>query len=252
MTRRLCRKAALALLVLPLAAVPPTAAAAPAGAGPGVAYEFAGRLLADPPAGANALTLRVHGGNHRALRVLLGHRATQAFRVDGATRYLRWSAGVPAVVGLDDLRPGDRVRVRIRAGRGATLEAVTATPATRVADRDGPRVSPRLPVWVFRGSATGPAADGRVAVHVSGGNGRALRALLGHGRQRTFRYADTTVFLRWTAVLPSVVTAAEIEAGDRVTVRIRAPRGAALPAILARPAVRIAEHTSVSGVVRSP
>jgi len=243
MTRRTVSGLALALAALPALTTPALATPTATAARPGQAlYVFTGRLVADPPAGANALTVRVLNGNRHALRALVGRRATQAFRVDAGTRYLRWTDGVPAVVDLDDLRPGDRVSVRVRAHRRAPLKRVTSTPAAAVADRGREVPAPAQPQWVFRGTATGPAADGLVPVRVSGGNRRVLRVMLGQSLDRTFRYSAGTVFLHWSAGLPAVVTPAGIEAGDRLTIRIRAPHRSTLAAVEAAPAFRVAEH----------
>ena len=236
----------LPVLALTVAGVaPPSADAAAAGPAVGpraVGYAFSGRLLADPPAGANALTLRVAGGNRVALRALLGRRPVQAFRVDRDTRYLRWADGIPAIVTLDDLRAGDRLTIRVRAGARVALASVLSRPAASVAEHDADRTRPAGVVWVFRGQATTAAADGHLGLRVTGGNRRALRSLLGESAVRTFTYGADTVFLRWSRGLPHVVAPPAIGLGDQVTIRLHAPRRTALAALEALPATRMAEH----------
>jgi hypothetical protein len=207
-----------------------------------VEYSFSGRLLADPPSNANSISVSVETGNKRALRAMLGASQNQAFSVGSHTEYLRWSQGIPHVVTIDDLKQGDWVTVRVRAPRGSHLGAVEATDAAIVADRGATPSFAKLPLWLFRGTLSAPAAGGKLTLHVNGGNARALRKLLGQGRDQTFSYNDATIFLLWQGKVPTVIQASDLKVGERVTVRIRAPRGSSLQQIENTPARHVGEH----------
>src|SRR5205085_8900930 len=105
-----------------------------------------GRLLAD--AGSSpALYVDVKGGNHAALRKLLGNSDDQHFAVDSSTEYLRWSNGVPTVVSESNLTAGDVVSVKIRSDRAASLAQIEATPARIVSDRGPTPGHAGRPLW---------------------------------------------------------------------------------------------------------
>jgi hypothetical protein len=238
------RTLALTLAMLGLLAL--GASAAWSGGSAKVEYDFSGRLLADPPSGANSISVSVETGNRRALRAMLGASQDEAFSVGSHTEYLRWSQGVPKVVSIDDLKQGDWVTVRIRAPRGSDLAAVEGTNAGIVADRGPNPAFAKLPLWLFRGTLSAPAADGKLSLHVNGGNARALRKLLGQSRDQTFSYGDATIFLLWQGKVPTVITAADLKVGERVTVRIRAPRGSSLAQIESSQARHVGEHEPAS------
>ena len=50
--------------------------------------------------------------------------------------FLHWAHRIPTVIDASELKVGDRIVVRVRADRGATLAEVEATAARRVADRE--------------------------------------------------------------------------------------------------------------------
>jgi hypothetical protein len=77
-------------------------------------------------------------------------------------------------------------------------------------------------------------------VNVSGGDKRALRLLIGQSSTQTFAVGAETIFLVWQGKVPSVIDLAHLTVGDRMVVRIRAPRGSSLTDILAKPANRVA------------
>jgi hypothetical protein len=207
-----------------------------------VEYSFSGRLLADPPSNANSISVSVETGNKRALRVMLGASQNQAFSVGSHTEYLRWSKGIPHVVSIDDLKQGDWVTVRVHAPRGSDLAAVEGTQAGIVADRGATPSFAKLPLWLFRGTLSAPAANGKLTLHVNGGNARALRKLLGQGRDQTFSYNDATIILLWQGKVPTVIEASDLKVGERVTVRIRDPHGSSLAQIENTPARHVGEH----------
>src|SRR6266516_4040991 len=74
-------------------------------------FIFNGRLLAD--AGSSpTVFVDVNGGNHAALKKLIGHGDDQQFAVDSHTEFIRWTHGVPTVVTESNLVAGDRVSVK--------------------------------------------------------------------------------------------------------------------------------------------
>src|SRR5215210_8501464 len=98
MTAKRTLPIALAILVLGLLA----SAAAVAG-GPreyNVLYQFRGHL---ETASATAVSLTVEGGNRIALKKMLGASVDQTFTAGASTEFLKWSKGIPTVVGPGDL-----------------------------------------------------------------------------------------------------------------------------------------------------
>jgi len=206
-----------------------------------ISYEFNGRLLAD--AGSSpTLFVDVKGGNHAALRKLLGQSDDQHFAVDSNTEYLRWSHGVPTVVPESNLAAGDFVSVKVRADRAASLAAIEATPARIVSDR-GP--SPRFahkPLWLFVGTLNAPAAGGKLTLHIQSGNWLALHAMLGQALDQTFKYDRSTIFVLWQGRVPTLISPSQLKVGDKISVRIRAPRRDSLAQAEQVPANHVAEH----------
>jgi hypothetical protein len=96
-------------------------------------YLFRGKLTS---VAGNAVTVDVKGGNHRALKLLIGSSGTQAFAYGENTIFLLWQGKVPTVIDASKLVVGDRIVVRIRASKGASLGQVESTPANHVGDRE--------------------------------------------------------------------------------------------------------------------
>jgi hypothetical protein len=99
---------------------------------------FLFRGLVAAPAGASTVTVDVHGGNRRALRLLLGTTRQQSFTYGPETIFLRWQGKVPTVISPADLTLGDRVTVRIRAPWRSTLAQVESTPAVHIGEHEPP------------------------------------------------------------------------------------------------------------------
>ena len=218
-------------------------AASAQGTARAVPYVFGGTLLSDPPTGATSIVVRVETGNRRALHRLVGHNQDQAFSVSGETVFLRWSNRVPTVVSLDALQAGDWVTVRVRAPRGSSLAEVTTRPAASVASRaDRPGPAARLPLWRFEGTLTAPAGSSSLSLTVTSGNWNALHAMLGQPLQQTFTFDASTIFLRWQGRVPTVISASQLQAGDRITIRIRAPHGSSLAQLRSVPARKVADR----------
>jgi hypothetical protein len=96
-------------------------------------YLFRGRLAS---VGTGTVTVNVTGGNHRAMRLLLGAGSSQTFTVGDSTIFLLWQGKVPTVIDASKLVVGDRIVVRIRAAAGSSLAQVGSTAANHVGDRE--------------------------------------------------------------------------------------------------------------------
>jgi hypothetical protein len=221
------------------------------GGGSGARYVFRGHLLATPPANATSVSVQVEGGNRLALRTMLGAGVDQSFAVGSGTEFLKWSHGVPTVVHANDLAGGDWVTVNVRAPRGSSLSQVEAQPAGIVSDRVAKPNPPSQPLYLFRGTLAAPAGTSMLSVAVRGGNRRALRLLLGGAHEQSFTFGPETIFLLWKGKVPTVISPAQLTVGDRITVRIRAKRGASLTEVESTAARHVGEHepatTSITG-----
>ena len=96
-------------------------------------YLFRGRLTA---VNNGSVTVSVTGGNHRALRLLLGSGGSQTFTFGDTTIFLLWQGKVPSVIDASKLVVGDRIVVRIRAAATSSLAEVESTPANHIGDRE--------------------------------------------------------------------------------------------------------------------
>ena len=206
-----------------------------------VGFEFNGRLLADA-GNSSALYVDVKGGNHAALRKMIGQSDDQHFAVDSNTEYLRWSNGVPTVVSESNLAAGDVVSIKVRADRSASLAQIEATPARIVSDRGPTPGHARRPLWLFVGSLDSPAANGRLTLHISSGNWLALHGMLGQALDQTFKYDRQTIFVLWQGRVPTLISPSQLKVGDKISVRIRAPRHDSLAQVEQVPANHVADH----------
>jgi hypothetical protein len=96
-------------------------------------YLFRGKLTT---VGSNTVTVDVTGGNHRALKLLVGQSKTESFSFGENTIFLLWQGKVPTVIDASKLVVGDKIVVRIRAEKGASLSQVGSTPANHIGDRE--------------------------------------------------------------------------------------------------------------------
>jgi hypothetical protein len=231
----------LKLLLLTLAAALLCVGAATAGNGPNgkVKYSFLGQLTATPANGG--VSINVDGGNKLALRAMLGQPVTQTFAYGSNTEFLKWSKGIPTVVQAGDLAAGDWVWVHVRAPRQATLAEIEQTGAALVGDHGTQLFKPDKPLYLFRGKLTAVGSS-TVSVHVTGGNHRALRLLIGASSDESFTFGDGTIFLLWQGKVPTVIDASKLTVGDRIVVRIRADKGSSLTQVTSTAAVKIAER----------
>jgi hypothetical protein len=228
------------IVLVTVAAALVAATAALAGNGHGNArFSFLGQLTATPSNGGVSIT--VQGGNRLALRAMLGSPVTQTFAYDSTTEFLKWSKGLPTVVQPGDLVGGDYVWVHVRAPRDATLAQVEHQPAGIVGDHGTTLFKPAQPLYLFRGKLTAVNA-GTVGVQVAGGNRHTLELLIGSSADQSFAFGDGTIFLLWQGKVPTVIDASKLVVGDRVVVRIRAPKDASLAQVESTPANHIGDR----------
>ena len=228
------------LVLLSLVAALLCVGVAMAGNGPAkFRFTFQGQLTATPANGGVPIT--VQGGNKAALQAMLGQPVAQTFKYDSTTEFLKWSKGIPTVVQAGDLATGDYVTVHVRAARNADLAAIEQQPAGIVGDHGTTIDKPDKPLYLFRGTLTSVGSSS-VTVHVTGGDRRALRLLIGNSNDQTFAFGDTTIFLLWQGKVPTVIDASKLVVGDRIVVRIRADKGASLGTVESTPANHIGDR----------
>jgi hypothetical protein len=216
-----------------------TVAATAIGGPKGQLFQFRGDLL---NASSSNVQVQVDGGNHAALRALIGQSQNQTFTIGPSTEILVWSHGIPHVGNVTDLKQGDNVQINVRAPHGSPLQTIEATAAGTVGDH-GQNTSPASkPLYLYVGTVTGPQSGGHIALHVSSGNWRGLQSMLGQPLDQSFSYDDGTIFLLWQGKVPTVIDASHLQAGDRITVRVRAPRNATLAQVEASPAKHVGDH----------
>ena len=216
----------------------------------GTLYRFSGHLLATPAADATSVSISVEGGDRLALQKMLGQSVDQSFAVGAATEFLKWSNGVPTVVHAGDLAAGDWVNVHVRAPRDATLAQIEAQPSGLVGDLGSSPNPPDQPLYLFRGTIASTGATS-VTIDTRAGNGRALRLLIGQSAQQTFTTGPETIFLLWQGKVPTVISASQLKAGDRVVVRIRAAARSTLAQVESTPAVHVGEREPAATAVTS-
>jgi len=204
-----------------------------------VRYSFLGQLTATPANGGVSIT--VEGGNKLALRAMLGQPVTQTFAYGDKTEFLKWSKGIPTVVQAGDLATGDFVWVHVRAPRNAALAEIEQIQAGIVGDHGTQLFRPDKPLYLFRGTLSAVGSS-TVGVHVTGGNHRALRLLIGSSSDQSFTFGEGTIFLLWQGKVPTVIDASKLTIGDRIVVRIRAAKGSTLAEVTSTPANKIAER----------
>ncbi len=228
------------VLSLSLAATVFAVVAATATGGPkGQLFQFRGDLL---NASSTNVQVQVEGGNHTALRALIGQSQDQSFTIGSSTEILVWSHGVPHVGSVADLKTGDDVQVNVRAPHNSSLATIEATAAGTVGDHGAVTHPASRPLYLYVGTVTGPQSGGHIALHVTSGNWRGLQSMLGQPLDQSFSYDDGTIFLLWQGKVPTVIDASHLQAGDRITIRVRAPRAATLAQVEATAAKHVGDH----------
>jgi hypothetical protein len=66
--------------------------------------------------------------------------------------------------------------------------------------------------------------------------------MLGQPLDERFTYDDGTIFLFWQGRVPTVIDAAHLRPGDRIAIRIRAPKSSTLAQVAATPAKHVGDH----------
>ena len=67
---------------------------------------------------------------------MLGQSLDETFTYDEGTIFLLWQGKVPTVIDPSQLKAGDRITVRVRAARAATLQQVEGIAAAHVGDHE--------------------------------------------------------------------------------------------------------------------
>ena len=219
----------------------------------GQVFVFSGTLAAAPGATPTTLQVTVTGGNRPALRALVGNTTEPlSFAVDAHTSYIDWSASTrgnaPSSTTPGTLVAGDPVHLRIRARFGTPLAALLTTPVRMVNDFAATqRVTGRM--FVFEGSAVSVDTTAQtITLTVQHGNWFALNAMLGQPVTETFHYDASTLFLSWNQRTPHSFLPAQIQAGDPITLRTRAPWGTPLANLLAAPLWKVNDHEPASSI----
>jgi hypothetical protein len=229
------------LTAIALAALACTVVAATAlGGGKGRLYEFRGDVVA---ASATSLQISVTGGNRIALKTLIGQSQNETFALGAKSEILVWANGVPHVGSAADLKTGDDVTVKVRAKGGASLAELLATPVAVVADRGARNATGGKPLFLYIGTVAGGQSGGHISLHVTSGNWRGLKTMLGQASvDQTFSYDSGTIFLLWQGRVPTVIEPSQLKAGDRISIRIRAARTSTLAQVEATPANHVGDH----------
>ena len=202
-------------------------------------YSFLGKLTATPANGGVSIT--VEGGNRAALRAMLGQPVAQTFAYGDKTEFLKWAAGIPTVVQAGDLATGEYVWVHVRAPRDSTLAEIEQQQAGLVGDHGTTLDKPDKPLYLFRGTLTSVGSAG-VTVHVTGGDARAMKLLIGAPADQTFSFGSETIFLLWQGKVPTVIDASKLVVGDKIVIRIRADKGSSLAQVEATAANHIGDR----------
>src|SRR4051812_39549820 len=114
-------------------------AATALGGGKGRLYQFRGEVGS---ASQTSVAVTVEGGNHAALKALIGQAQTESFTLGSRSEVLVYSHGVPHVGSAAELHPGDNVTVNVRAHGGASLAELLATPLATIGDHGAHRGEP--------------------------------------------------------------------------------------------------------------
>jgi hypothetical protein len=86
-----------------------------------------------------------------------------------------------------------------------------------------------------------------ISAQVENGNRPALRALIGAAQNQVFAVGAGTRVTVWSHGVPHVGTTADLQQGDFVTIRVRAPGGSTLQTIESTAAAAVAEHAAPNG-----
>jgi hypothetical protein len=203
---------------------------------------FVGNLTATPGAGATSVTMIVSGGDREALRLMLGQPTTQRFAVNGDTKVVKVRDGKGT---LADLAQGDLVWVEIAAPRGTALADVEKQAAKRVLDRaQGQAAKPQV-AYAFRGTLVSTGSSS-LSLNVTSGTVRALRLMIAQPAAQTFAVDSSTRIFRVADRTRSTATLADLKAGDRVDLVVRAAADATLAQVEAAAATHVVARAAAA------
>ena len=187
-------------------------------------FRYVGQVQATS---GSSVTVAVQNGNHPALRSMLGQSQVQTFATGEKTVFLKWTKGIPTVVGIGDLAVGDNVTVNIRADRKGSLDTVKATPAATVGDRGQTLNNPEeaalpLPrhVRLGRRRQGDDRRQGRQPARAEAADRPAA--------QQTFTTGARDGVPPLGAPDPDPDRRQQLKPGDRIVIRVRADRGSTL------------------------
>lgn len=198
-------------------------------------FVFVGNLTATPGVGATSLTITVSGGDREALRAMLGQSTTQTFTVGSDTKFVKVGHGSGQ---LADLAQGDLVWIEVKAPRGTSLADVEKQAAARVLDRGKGQAGRQLVSYAFRGTLVSTGSS-TLSITVTSGTVRALRLMIAQPAVQTFAFDASTKFFRVADRARAQATVADLKAGDRVDLVVRAASDATLAQVEAAAAERV-------------
>ena len=205
-------------------------------------YVFNGRLLADAGS-STSLYVDINGGNKPALKKLVGQSDNQYFAVGAGTQYLRWAHGVPTVVAESNLVAGDVVSVQVRAARDASLaqierrgrprawQIVAQRRATQAGRCGSSSARSTAPPQAARSRSTFRAATGSLSEKCSASRSTSRSAT---GTARSSSSGE--------AASQPLISPSQLKVGDRISIRIRAPRVDSLQQAELVPATHVGDH----------
>jgi hypothetical protein len=98
-------------------------------------FVFQGRAVAVDTA-AMTITIDIKRGSYAALNALLGQPATQTFHYDPATLFISWTGRTPHSFLASQIKVGDPITLRTRAGGKTPLATLLTAPLWKVNDRE--------------------------------------------------------------------------------------------------------------------
>ena len=177
-----------------------------------------------------------------ALRAMLGQSQNQTFTIGTTTEVLVWHKGIPAVGVVHRPPPttGCRSTSARRTARRSPTSRRTRPASSATTARTPARPASRCSCTAAPSTAASPAVTSSCTSRAA--TALALRSLLGQSSDQTFSYDDNTIFLLWQGKVPTVISPSQLKAGDRITVRIRAPRAPSSRRLETTPARHVGEH----------
>jgi hypothetical protein len=98
-------------------------------------FVFEGRAVA-VDATAMTITIDIRHGSYAALNALLGQPTRQTFHYDPATLFISWTGRTPHSFLATQIKVGDPITLRTRAGGRTPLAALLSAPLWKVNDRE--------------------------------------------------------------------------------------------------------------------